>query len=331
MINYSSAIGPFAHNDNTSTKIMYTVVMALLPACVYSLWQFGIESLYAIFTAIWTCIVVEWACLKIMKKPPLACLDGSAVLTGLLLAMSLPVSIPLPMVVFGSAFAIVVGKQIYGGLGQNLFNPAMLARVMMIVCFPVEMTNWTAPSPISFSGNVVTIPETWFSVDGITSATALSSERVDPIRLIDLFFGHQSGSLGETSALLLILGGVYLIYRGIVSWMIPMMFCVGLGLPAVIAHFISPTIYLDAITQLLSGGAMLCAFFISTDLVTSPTSGKGQMLYGFCTGLLVWLIRTFGSYPEGVAFAVLIMNSASPLIDYYLKPSIFGSNVAKGA
>lgn len=330
MINYESAIGPFAHNQNTSVRIMYTVIITLIPAVLFGIYQFGIGSLTVIVSCMLAAVITEWICLLVMHKKAKACMDGSSVLTGLLLAMSLPSTMPVWMCVFGSAFAVIVGKQIYGGLGQNLFNPAMLARVMLIVCFPVEMTRWATPTPIDFSDNLINVSSGWLHFDGVTSATALSSERTDPILLANIFWGHQAGSLGETSSILILLGGLYLIYKGIIHWAIPLTFFIGLLVPAAIAHVVSPQDTLPVWVHMLSGGAMLGAFYIATDLVTSPTSVKGQMIYGIGCGFLVWLIRSFGSYPEGVAFAVLIMNSASPLIDHYMRPSIFGSHSVPG-
>jgi electron transport complex protein RnfD len=223
---------------------------------------------------------------------------------------------------------VIVGKQIYGGLGQNLFNPAMLARVMLLICFPVEMTNWSVPSPIDFSDNRVFVPESWLQFDGVTSATALGG--ATDTSILSLFIGAHSGSLGETSALLILLGGLYLLHRRIIHWAIPVSFLAGLGLPALISYAVDPQQFLSPGTHLLSGAAMLGAFYIATDLVTSPTSVRGQLVYGASCGLLIWLIRCFGSYPEGVAFAVLIMNAASPLIDHYMRPDIFGSKVKTG-
>ncbi len=324
MIKYDAAIGPFAHNANSSIRIMYTVILTLVPACLFGFFQFGLNSLSLLLATCAAAVLTEWCCLKAMKKNAAACMDGSALLTGILLAMSLPPTFPVMLGVFGSVFAIALGKHIYGGLGQNLFNPAMLARVMLLVCFPVEMTLWADPTPIDLSNNLVSVPEAWFHFDGVTSATALSTERTVPIAFLDSLMGKQSGSFGETSAVLILLGGLYLLYRRIIHWAIPVCFMLGLGVPALFAHFLSPDTYLPFWIQWTSGGAMLGAFYIATDLVTSPTSVRGQLLYGFGCGLLVWLIRTFGSYPEGVAFAVLMMNAASPLIDYYMRPNVFG-------
>ncbi|PMH44864.1 RnfABCDGE type electron transport complex subunit D [Vibrio sp. 10N.286.49.B3] len=328
MINYKAAVGPFSHSENSSIRIMYTVILTLLPAVLFGVYQFGQNSALIILTCCIVAVGVEYLCLLTMKRDPKACLDGSALLTGLLLAMSLPPTVPMWIAVSGAVFAIVVGKQIYGGLGQNLFNPAMLARVMLLICFPVEMTNWAQPSPIDFSNNLVHIPDEWFSADGVTSATWLG-ESGNSGYLQDSFFGMQAGSIGETSAFLLLVGGLILIKKGIISWVIPVTFFMGLGIPAALSYWVNSEQFLPLTTHLFSGAAILGAFYIATDLVTSPTSTKGQVLYGLGCGLLIWLIRTFASYPEGVAFAILIMNAASPLIDHYLRPALFGSHEAK--
>jgi electron transport complex protein RnfD len=328
MINYDAAVGPFAHSDNSSVRMMYTVIATLLPAILFGVYQFGQQSALIVLTCCIVAVICEYLCLLVMGRNTKACLDGSALLTAILLAMSLPPTTPIWMVVTGAVFAIVVGKQLYGGLGQNLFNPAMLARVMLLICFPIEMTHWAEPHPIDFSQNQVRIPIEWLSIDGVTAATSLG-EGSSNVYIQDLFFGMHAGSLGETSAFLLLVGGLILIKKGIIDWMIPLMFFLGLGLPALIASWVDPEQFLSASTHLFSGAAVLGAFYIATDLVTSPTSLKGQALYGVGCGLLVWLIRSFGSYPEGVAFAVLIMNAASPLIDHYLRPALFGSHEAK--
>lgn len=328
MINYNAAVGPFAHSHNSSVRIMYTVILTLIPAVLFGAYQFGQHSMLIVITCCLAAVVTEYVCLLIMGRNIKASLDGSALLTAILLAMSLPPTAPLWMVVTGAVFAIVMGKQVYGGLGQNLFNPAMLARVMLLICFPVEMTNWSEPNPIDFSQNQMYIPPEWFSIDGITAATALS-ESANGLYIQDLFFGSHAGSVGETSAFLLLIGGLVLIKKKIIDWVIPTMFFIGLGVPALFASLIDPERFLSVSTHLFSGAAILGAFYIATDLVTSPTSVKGQVLYGIGCGLLVWLIRSFGSYPEGVAFAILIMNAASPLIDHYLRPALFGSHEAK--
>ncbi len=317
MINFKPAAGPYAHSENSSTRIMYQVVLALLPATLFGGVRFGPSAFVVVISCVLACVGCELVCLALQKRKLSDCLDGSAMLTGLILAMSLPPAFPVTLSIIGAAFAIVVGKQAYGGLGQNLFNPAMLARVFLLVCFPVEMTDWVAPMV-----DIDNIQQ-WMQFDGVSAATVLS-KTLHSTPTVDLLTGHQAGSMGETNAILLLLGGCYLLYRGIITWTIPLTFIFGLTVPAAIAHLLAPEQFLAPYTQLFSGGAMLCAFFIATDLVTSPTSHRGQALYGLSCGVLVWLIRSVGSYPEGVAFAILIMNAVSPLIDYYIQPTLFG-------
>ncbi|QUN06387.1 RnfABCDGE type electron transport complex subunit D [Shewanella yunxiaonensis] len=330
MINYEPSSGPFAHTRNSSVRIMYTVLLSLLPATIFGIYQFGLGSLRTVLVCCAVAVLAEYASLKLMQRRSAACMDGSALLTGLLLAMSLPSTVPMWLAAMGSAFAIIVGKQIYGGLGQNLFNPAMLARVMLLICFPVEMTNWAVPTPLDFSHNLVTVPDGWLQFDGVTAATTLSGLSKTPESLFSMFLGTEGGSLGETSSLLILAGGLLLLQRRIIHWAIPLSFLAGLGIPSLIGHWFAPTTFLSLPAQIFSGGAMLGAFYIATDLVTSPTSVRGQLVYGAGCGLLIWLIRSFGNYPEGVAFAVLIMNAASPLIDHYLRPAIFGSRSVAG-
>ncbi|CAH0529345.1 RnfABCDGE type electron transport complex subunit D [Vibrio hippocampi] len=323
MINFKPGVGPHAHSHHSSTKIMYLVVLALLPATLFGLISFGPQVARVVAACVVACVVSEALCLLAMGKRISHCFDGSAVLTGLLLAMSLPPAFPTHLCVVGALFAIVVGKQAYGGLGQNLFNPAMLARVFLLVCFPVEMTAWLAPEGLA----QVSVAD-WMQFDAVSSATVLSESRPE-VTTRALLTGGQSGSLGETHAIWLLMGGLFLIYQRIITWVIPTFFCVGLLVPAVLGYWIDPEMYLAPSVHLFSGGAILCAFFIATDLVTSPSSAKGQVVYALGCGLLVWLIRSLGSYPEGVAFAVLIMNSLSPLIDYYVQPAWFGSRKLK--
>ncbi|WP_456296901.1 RnfABCDGE type electron transport complex subunit D [Vibrio sp. AK197] len=322
MINFKPAAGPYAHTENSSTRIMYQVVLALLPATIFGGVRFGPSAFVVVLTCVLACVGCELACLLLQKRKLSHCLDGSAILTGLILAMSLPPQFPVSLSIIGAAFAIVVGKQAYGGLGQNLFNPAMLARVFLLICFPVEMTQWIAPIV-----DVESVHQ-WMQFDGVSAATVLS-KTLDSAPTVDLLTGHQAGSMGETNAILLLFGGCYLLYRGIITWTIPVTFMLGILIPASIAYLIDPQSFLAPYTHVFSGGAMLCAFFIATDLVTSPTSNKGQAIYGLGCGCLVWLIRSVGSYPEGVAFAILIMNAVSPLIDYYIQPVLFGRKQAQ--
>jgi RnfABCDGE-type electron transport complex D subunit len=330
---------PHAHAPMTVGKVMATVMAALLPATLFGFWLYGwpaiflwsVTCLAAVAAEAFTLRLQEWA-----VKPAL--LDGSGLLTAWLLALSLPPWAPWWIGAVGGAFAVVVSKQVFGGLGQNVFNPAMAARVMLLISFPVEMTTWVGPGanlPDFMPSLAVTFGGA--SLDGVASASVLGHVKTEFTRGIDLAhslpavwsgadmsWGHRAGSLGETSAPLLLLGGLVLIWRKIITWHAPLAVLLGALLPAVIAHALAPDRFGGIDYHLLSGGLMLGAFFIATDPVTSPNTGPGQLLFGFGVGLLTWLIRSFGGYPEGVAFAVMLMNAATPVIDAYIKPRIYG-------
>jgi len=269
-------------------------------------------------------------------------MDGSAVLTGWLLAMTLPPWAPWWIGVAGSGLAIILGKQVYGGLGQNLFNPAMLARVALLISFPVEMTTWANVSPLFFSHSPGLF-ESWHitfagleNLDATTGATTLgfiktefSQNHVLPEILKDYsgflnFIGWTRGSLGETSTLLLGLGGVWLIRQGVIQWHIPVSLLLTVTVLASVFHVIDGQHYVSLFLHLNSGALMLVAFFIATDYVTSPNTPTGQLVFGAGCGLLIFVIRTWGAYPEGAGFAVLLMNAATPLIDYYIRPEFTG-------
>jgi electron transport complex protein RnfD len=288
-------------------------------------------------------VVFEVLCLWLkgrVAKPVI--MDGSAVLTGWLLAMTLPPWAPWWIGVVGSGLAIILGKQVYGGLGQNLFNPAMLARVALLISFPIEMTTWANVSPLFFSHSPGLI-ESWHitfsgleNIDASTGATTLgfiktefSQNRLLSDILKDYsgflnFIGGTRGSLGETSTLLLGLGGVWLIRQNVIQWQIPVSLLLTVALLAGIFHGMDSEHYVSPLLHLNSGALMCVAFFIATDYVTSPNTPTGQLVFGGGCGLLIFVIRTWGAYPEGAGFAVLLMNSATPLIDYYIKPRIYG-------
>jgi electron transport complex protein RnfD len=257
--------------------------------------------------------------------------------------MTLPPWAPWWIGVVGAFLAIVIGKQVFGGIGQNLFNPAMVARVALLISFPLEMTLFNAPVPL-FSAQAPGLLDSLAitfggsdQLDAISSATTLGHLKTelgrgvplatassDADSLWQLSLGQASGSLGETSALLLLLGGLFLIYKRIITWHIPLAMLGTLTLLATFFHLLDPQNYVGPLTHLMSGAAIMGAFFIATDLVTSPVSVRGQLLFGAGVGLLVYAIRTWAGYPEGVAFAVMLMNACTPLIDHYLKPRIYG-------
>lgn len=333
---------PHAHARASVGRIMATVMAALVPATLYGFWLYGWPAIFLWSVTVLTALLAEAFVMRVQgREAKPAVMDGSAMLTAWLLALSLPPYASWWVGVVGALFAVVVAKQVFGGLGQNVFNPAMAARVMLLISFPVDMTLWTAPMPITGGGSPGFMEGLAITFDGahwdaMASASLLGHVKTEFTRGVDLlhslpgFFseaniwGSRAGSLGETSGLLLVAGGVFLIARRIITWHGPVAMLLGVALPALIAHAIAPTHYLGVMEHLLSGGVMLGAFFIITDPVTSPNTNPGMFLFGFLVGLMTWIIRTWGGYPEGVAFAVMLMNALTPIIDRYVKPRIYG-------
>lgn len=337
--------GPFGHAYTSVQKTMFTVLLALLPATVFNLYLFGWPAIMLFTITVGASIAVEAACLSLAGKPIAATLgDCSALLTGWLLAMSLPPWAPWWIGVLAAVFAIALAKHSFGGIGQNVFNPAMVGRTVMLVSFPVVMTAWVMPHPlfsaeapgfveslaITFGGHVS---------DTVSAASALGFIKTELSRNItvtqsmghvtgtmDMLLGLRAGSMGETSAILILLGGLFLIYKRIISWHIPVSVMGSLFLMATLFNYLDPERYTSGLFHLVSGATFLGAFFIATDYVTSPVSKNGQLVFGVGCGLLIWLIRTYAGYPEGVAFAVLLMNGLAPIIDQYTRPRAFGRN-----
>ncbi len=311
---------PHAHEGLSISTLMFKVNLALLPAALLGALQFGFPAILLMLTCVFSALLCEGMAHKLNPNASGKVNDGAALLTGLLLAMSLPPHAPLWMGALGSAIAVLFGKQLYGGLGQNLFNPAMLARVVLLISFPVEMTQWIKPSAF-YEGQ-------WYKVaDGISGATTLGAIKEGETMAFDLLhhlLGASSGSLGETSALLLILGGLWLIQQNVFTWHVPVASLLGCLLPGTLLWCFAPESTPLPLAQLTSGGLLLGAFFIATDPVTSPTSSLGKVIFGAGFGFLVFVIRSFGNFPEGVAFAILIMNAATPLIDTYTRQSVYG-------
>lgn len=335
--------GPFAHGLNTVQKTMFTVLLALLPATLFNFYLFGWPAILLFTVTIGACVAIEAICLQLAGKPVAATLaDCSAILTGWLLAMSLPPWAPWWVGALASVFAIAIAKHAFGGLGQNVFNPAMVGRTVMLISFPVAMTAWVAPHPI-FSPDAPGLLQA-FSItfgsgtpDAMAAASALGHVKTELSRgipvtqsigqtpdLMDMALGYRAGSLGETSATLILFGGLFLLFRRIISWHIPAMMIGSLFLIAALFHAINPERFASGTFHLVSGATFLGAFFIATDYVTSPISKTGQLVFGAGVGLLTWCIRNFAGYPEGVAFAVLLMNSLTPIIDQYTRPRAFG-------
>lgn len=343
MVHLKPSSGAHVGAKSSVSQIMWQVMLALTPATVFGIWCFGWPALNLFVITVLSAVGFEAFCIRLAGRAATpVIMDGSAVLTGWLLAMTLPPWAPWWIGVVGAGLAIVLGKQVYGGLGQNLFNPAMLARVALLISFPIEMTTWANVSPLFFSDSPGLV-ESWRitfagleNLDATTGATTLgyiktefSQNRLLSDILKDYsgfldFIGWTRGSMGENSALLLGLGGVWLIRKGIIQWQIPVSLLLTVVLLAGVFHLIDSEHYVGPLLHLNSGALMCLAFFIATDYVTSPNTPAGQLVFGAGCGLLIFVIRTWGAYPEGAGFAVLLMNSATPLIDHYIRPRIYG-------
>ncbi len=340
---------PHQHGGNSIQLTMFSVIIALIPAAMVSVYLYGWLAVFLLTLCIGTSLLTEHISLRLTGKDPARVWDGSAALTGLLLALVLPAAIPWWMAIFASVFAIVIGKQLYGGLGYNLFNPALAARIVLLISFPLHMTSWLIPMHIGATLDMYNfatslqffflgpeaIKQTW---DAVTMATPLGYVKTELSQGVTVsaalvnynystlhaFIGYEAGSLGEGSALALLMGGIWLIARHTISWHIPVSYLLTVAVLAWLFNLIDPDAYAPPLFHLLAGGLILCAFFMATDPVSSPSSGVGKLAFGFGCGLLTWVIRTYGNYPEGAMFAVLLMNCAVPLIDHYIRPRVYG-------
>jgi electron transport complex protein RnfD len=330
---------------NSVNAIMLHVLIALMPATVFGIFIFGWPALFLFLVTVGSAALFEAVCLKLAGKPVSPALkEGSALVTGWLLVMSLPPWAPWWIGVLGSALAIIVGKQVFGGLGQNIFNPAMVARVALLVSFPLEMTTWPKPGSIVFMTDPGLLESLGFSFSGTpipdayTSATVLGAIKTEAtlghtvkqalenanVGWGGTLFGWSTGSLGETSVLLIGAGGAWLLIKRVITWHIPLSLLASVGLLSTIFSLLNPDHYAGPFIHLTSGALLLVAFFIATDYVTSPSSPTGQLIFGAGCGALIYAIRTWGAFPEGAGFAILLMNSLTPLLDHYFRPRIYG-------
>lgn len=324
------SLSPHAHGTDTVERNMYGVMIALLPALLASFYFFGLGSVVVCLTSVAACVFFEWAITKYMLKRETSILDGSAMLTGLLLGMNLPSNLPLWIIIIGALVAIGIGKMSFGGLGNNPFNPALVGRCFLLVSFPAQMTSWP------------TIHQWGKYLDADTGATplyymkeAIKTGDVSYLKelpnSLDLLLGNANagaGTVGEICALALLLGLVYMLWKKIITWHIPISIIGTVFVLSALLHFANP-VYADPFQEIFTGGLMLGAIFMATDYVTSPMTHKGQLIYGISIGFLTLVIRNWGSYPEGMSFAILIMNAFTPLINTYVKPKRFGEVPAK--
>ena len=344
---------PHAHGGDSIRLVMLTVILALLPATMVSVYLFGWLAVLLIVTCMVTALLTEAVCLKWMKRPLSALLDNSAALTGLFLALTLPAAVPWWMAVLASVFAIVLGKQIYGGLGYNIFNPALSARIILLISFPLHMTTWIVPMSaaepalnlydfslclnfflagpdslkLGFDAISMASPLGYVKTEATLGVPVVEALKAYDYSYLNAFLGFEAGSIGETSALALLIGGIFLLARHTITWHIPFSYIATVLLLAGLFNAINPEQFTPPLFHLFAGGLILCAFFMATDPVSSPVTPMGQIVFGIGCGVLTWSIRSFGGYPEGAMFAVLLMNCAVPLIDHYFRPRVYGHGI----
>jgi electron transport complex protein RnfD len=308
---------PHLREKDTTPRIMYRVILSLFPACLAAFYFFRFRALVLILTCVAASLATEALFCWVRKKPVSALLDGSAIITGTLLALTLPPSFPASLAAIGAVVSIGIGKQAFGGLGHNIFNPALVGRAFLATAFPVAMTSW--------------IPPVILKVDVATFATPLANLKFQYAigqgiltSLHDLFWGNVGGCVGETSALALLIGGAYLLLRRTIDWRIPLGMTFSLSVFTGIFWFIDPARHANPLFHLLAGGFLLGSFFMATDMVTSPVTPKATWIYALGAGLIIGLIRLFSGYPEGVMYGILFMNTFVPLFNHYIRPRILG-------
>ncbi|MCQ2275870.1 MAG: RnfABCDGE type electron transport complex subunit D [Bacteroidales bacterium] len=309
---------PHVHSDDSVQKIMWSVVLALVPAFLVSIFYFGLPVIILTCVSVGCCMLFEYLIQRFIMHVEPTITDGSAAVTGMLLAFNVPANLPIWMLVIGALVAIGVAKMPFGGLGHNPFNPALVARVFMLISFPVAMTTWPVPTPV------------WGFADAVTGPTPLGilkeSANLDMSQMptyANMLLGQMGGSFGEVSAIALLIGAGFLMWRRIISWHIPVAFILTVFVFSGIFWLIDPTQYASPFFHIFTGGIILGACFMATDMVTSPTAKSGMLVFGCGCGLLTIIIRLFGSYPEGVSFSILIMNALVPLINKGFKPKTY--------
>ena len=323
---------PHIHGKVTTEKLMYGVVLALLPAVFTSVFFFGTGAIIVIATSVISCILFEYLIQRFILKKPLSVNDGSALVTGLLLALNLPSNIPLLPVIIGSLVAIGVAKMTFGGLGNNPFNPALVGRVFMLISFPVQMTSWPVPAGFSTGYTDAATGATPLAIikEGLNNGESISQLMDKVPTSLNMLLGNMSGSIGEISALALLIGMVYMLFKKIITWHIPVSIIGSIAIFTALLWIIDPESNADPLFHILAGGVLIGAIYMATDYVTSPMNPKAMLIYGCGIGIITVIIRVWGAYPEGVSFAILIMNAFVPLMNTYIKPKRFGEEVKNG-
>jgi electron transport complex protein RnfD len=323
---------PHTHGKETTRKLMFGVVIALLPALFASIYYFGIGAIIVTATSIISCLLFEYLIQRFIFKKPVSITDGSALVTGLLLAFNVPSNIPIFIIVIGSFISIAVAKMTFGGLGNNPFNPALVGRVFMLISFPRQMTTWPVPAGLATKYIDAVTGATPLAVikEGLKNGESISQLMTQIPTPVQMFLGKMGGSLGEVAAIALLIGFVYLLVKKIITWHIPVSVIGSMAIFTTILWLINPEKNADPMFHILAGGVLLGAIFMATDYVTSPMNPKAMIIYGCCIGILTVIIRVWGAYPEGVSFAILIMNAFVPLMNVYIKPKRFGEEVKNG-
>lgn len=322
---YIVSSSPHTHSGATVQRIMLDVIIALVPATLVSFYFFGWNAIRLVSACILASVVVEWLCRKAMARDP-GIFDLSAVVTGMLLALILPPGLPTWMAVAGSIFAVAIAKQLFGGIGYNPFNPALVGRVALLISFPAAMTRWSQwqiPSPVNVDALTTATPL------GLVKTSLLAEQPVLPCEFdsstaLQFFLGRMNGSIGEVSAAALIIGGLYLLHRRCISWHTPVFFIGTVAVFSGVLRVHNPLLNMPPLFHLLAGGLMIGAIFMATDMVTTPVTKTGMAVFGVGCGIITMVIRKWGGYPEGVSFAILLMNSITPLINRATKPRVFG-------
>ena len=322
---------PHVHSGESPSRLMFNVVLALMPAFAVSLYYFGVGALIVTLLAVGSCVIFEYLIQKFLMKGNPTITDGSAIVTGLLLAFNVPSNLPWYIVVIGSLVAIGVAKMSFGGLGSNPFNPALVGRVFMLISFPVQMTSWPLPvaSRLQYLDAVTGPTPLAILKEGLKNGETISQMGDKIPSHMQMFMGLMGGSLGEIAAFALLIGFAWLLFTKVITWHIPVSIFTTIAVFTGILWMINPETNADPIFHLLTGGVMIGAIFMATDYVTSPMNPVGMWIFGIGIGLLTVIIRVWGAYPEGVSFAILIMNAFVPLLNRYVKPKRFGEEVKR--
>lgn len=318
------SISPHIHSGDSVRRRMWNVVIAMIPALAVAIWTFGLPALWTVITCVAACLLTEWAITKFMLRRPCTLSNGSALITGILLAFNLPSILPWWIAVIGSVVAIGIAKMSFGGLGCNIWNPALVGRVFLLLSFPAAMTTWPTGVKSAYYGITGSTAASGASVqaDASTGATLLNyinngHYSLSDYDFLDMAIGHMNGSLGEVGGIAILIGLIYMLATRTITWHIPVAV---IGSAALFSWLFEGNPLLD----IFAGGLLLGAVFMATDYVTSPMTHAGQLIYGFMIGFITIIIRRYGAYPEGMSFAILLMNSFTPLINKYFRPTIFG-------